>query len=129
MDAAREQEILWPEPGLLDPGLQRVPAGLRDLELDRPLRLLLQDDRPGRDLVAVADIADLEIDEVTAAQLAVDAEVEHRELSDAARHLRRTRSAQMSFSLSGTFWPTILPLFQGSRREVCRVCSMTTPVS
>ena len=28
---------------------------------------------------------------------------------------RRTRSAQMSLTLNGAFWPTILPLFHGSR--------------
>src|SRR5450631_4936678 len=28
---------------------------------------------------------------------------------------KRTRIAQISFSLNGAFWPTSLPLFQGSR--------------
>jgi len=48
----------------------------------------LHDDRSGCDLLAMADIANLEFHEVTASQFAVNAEVEQRELSDAAPHLK-----------------------------------------
>ena len=34
------------------------------------------------------------------------------------RSCRRTRMAHISRSLSGAFWPTILPLFQGTRRRL-----------
>jgi len=34
-----------PKTGFPDPGLHRLPGSRRDLELDRPLRLLLQDGR------------------------------------------------------------------------------------
>ena len=37
---------------------------------------------------------------------------------------RRTRSAQISLTLNGAFWPTILPLFHGSRRTVLTLDSM-----
>ena len=42
----------------------------------------------GCDLLAMADIANLEFHEVTASQFAVNAEVEQRKLSDAALHLK-----------------------------------------
>jgi hypothetical protein len=37
------------------------------------LALVLQDDSPRRDLIPMADVADLQRDEIAAAQLAVDA--------------------------------------------------------
>jgi hypothetical protein len=70
---AREQEVLRFQRGLLDPRLQGVPGGLRDLELDGALGLVLHDDGARCHLVAVAHVPHPEGDEVAAAQLAVDA--------------------------------------------------------
>jgi hypothetical protein len=110
-----EQEVFLLQPGLLDPSLQGIPAGLCDLKLHRTLRLVLHDDGARRHLVAVAHVPDLESDEIAAAQLAVNAEVEQGKLAHPALIWRRTRNAQMSLSLNSAFWPTILPLFHGSR--------------
>ena len=113
VDAARKQKVLGFQPCLLDPVLDGVARCLRDLELHRALGLVLQHYGATCHLVAVADVTDLETNQVASAQLAVGL----KRASSRARPSiwRRTRSAQMSLSLNGAFWPTILPLFHGSR--------------
>jgi hypothetical protein len=72
--------------------------------------------RPRGDLVAVADIAEPERNEVASAKLAVDAQVEERELAHSVFHLKtNSKCPDVLESLNGAFWPTILPLFHGSR--------------
>jgi len=64
------------------PGLALLHCGFNlsgggcDLELDGPLRLVLQDDGARGNLFTVADVADLQGNEVAPAQFAVDPEVE-----------------------------------------------------
>lgn len=87
MKSAGEEEILVLQPSLLDPRLQRLPGGLGYHELNRALGLVLHDDGARRHLIAMAHVPNLESDEVTAAQLAVDAEVEQGEFTNPAVHL------------------------------------------
>ena len=75
----------------------------RDLELNRVLSLVLHDHGARRYLLAMADVPDLEADQIAAASLAVGPQVEEGQLT------------HLSLSLNGAFWPTILPLFHGSR--------------
>jgi hypothetical protein len=57
-----------------------------------------------------------QFDQVTRPKLAVDGKVELRELSLTVAELQAdTDCRDFSFSLNGAFWPTRLPLFQGSR--------------
>src|SRR5262252_19471 len=82
--AAREQKVA----GLLACRLEIVVDGLprliRQLELDRSARLPLAD-RRAVDRVAVRrNVLDLDGDNVAAAQLAVDRQIEHGEVSGAA---------------------------------------------
>ena len=88
VDATREHKVLGLQPCLLDPLLHCVAGRLRDLELHRALRLVLHHHSARCDLIAVAYVLDLETDEVTAAQLAVDSKVEERELANPALHLK-----------------------------------------
>jgi len=76
------------QPGLLDPLLHRIPGGRCDLELHRALGLVLHHHGTGCHLVAVADVPDLEADEVAAAKLAVDSQIEEGELAHPALHLQ-----------------------------------------
>ena len=50
--------------------------------------LVLHHHGAGRDLVPVADVSDLQADEVAAAKLAVDPQVEQRELAHPIFHLK-----------------------------------------
>ena len=76
MEAACEEVVFRAQTCLLDPSGHGLPRGLGDLELHRSRGLLLHDDGPRGDAVAVADVADLQPDEIASAQLAVDTEVE-----------------------------------------------------
>jgi hypothetical protein len=84
MHTTREHEVLRLQPCLLDPRLHGVACRSRDLELDRALGLVLHHHGAGCYLVAVADVSDLEADEVAAAQFAVDSQVEECEVAQAA---------------------------------------------
>src|SRR4051812_28043091 len=87
MQPAGEQELLWFQSGLLYPRLQRISRGLRNLELHRALGLVLHDDGARAHLLAVAYVPDLERDEIAAAELAVDAQVEEGKFPNPLLHL------------------------------------------
>jgi hypothetical protein len=71
-----------------DPGGNRVPRLLGDFKLDRPLGFLLHDDRPRSDSTALDHIVDAESNQIAAAQLAVDGEVEQCEFTGSLRQLQ-----------------------------------------
>src|SRR5262245_6300227 len=83
VSAARKQKfagLLARRPQII---LDRLPGLFGQLELDRPPRLALPDGRPLDRVPGRGDIVDLESHHVTAAQLAVDREIEHGEVSGA----------------------------------------------
>jgi hypothetical protein len=61
--------------------LQRGPALFRDLELNRTARLVPDNRCSVSHVSAGGDVIDPNADEITAAQLAVDGEVEHRQIA------------------------------------------------
>ena len=71
-----------------DPGGDHLPRVLGNLKLDRSLGLLLHDDRTGSHPTAMDHIVNMEPDQITPAQLAVDSEVEHGEFPDATAQLQ-----------------------------------------
>jgi hypothetical protein len=66
---------------MTDPGSNGLPRRLGNLELDGPLRLLLQHDRPRRDSLPMTDISHPQANEVTGSKFAVDGQVEQGEFS------------------------------------------------
>lgn len=87
MDTAREHEVVRFQPRLLDPLLHGITGGRRDLELHRALGIVLHHHGAGCDLVAMANVPHFEADEVTAAKLAVDSQVEESKLAHPTFHL------------------------------------------
>ena len=83
VDPAWKDEVVGPQPGLLDPLLHGFARGRGDLELDWTLGLVLHDHGAGGHLVAVADVPDLQTDEIAASQLAVDSQVRISAIVDA----------------------------------------------
>ncbi len=75
----RKEELFRLQAGGRDPGSDRVPRLLGDLELHRPVRLLLHDNRAWGDMTALEHIANVKPHQVAPAQLAVDGEIEQRE--------------------------------------------------
>src|SRR3954452_15872540 len=75
-DAARKRVIFDRAAAPLQPSQQARACIVHQLELDRATGLLLNDKRATPDVSAADQIADLDLHDVTAAQLAVDREVE-----------------------------------------------------
>jgi hypothetical protein len=65
----------------MNPLVHGLTRDRRDLELDRPAGLLLLDEGAKSDPFAVRDVADLQCHEVAATQIAVDAQIEQRQLA------------------------------------------------
>jgi len=85
---------------------------LGEFEAHRSPGLVLTDGCPVHGIATRRDIAQPEADQIASAQLAVDSEVEQRQIALAPRQLR---IAQICLSLSGGLAPISLPLFQGRR--------------
>jgi hypothetical protein len=97
-----------------DPGGDRLARLLGDLDLDRPLGLLLHDNRAGCDPTALDHIVNMEPDQITPAQLAVQGEVEQRKFPGSMAQLQPNPDRSDLLSFSGGFWPSSLPLFHGT---------------
>ena len=72
----------------MDPCQDRFASLLRDLELQRPLCLLLHDHGASRNALAMADVADSQRHEIARPKFAVDREVEEGELPHAFPNLQ-----------------------------------------
>jgi hypothetical protein len=116
MQPAREQEVLSLQLGLLDPRPQGFPCRLGDLKLDGALGLVLHDDGARCDLIAVADVADPQCDEVATPELAVDAQVEERQLAHAVLHLEPHPKCPDVLELEWSLLPDDLALAELHRR-------------
>src|SRR5579864_3696839 len=88
MNPTREQEVVRLQAGSRDPCLHRLAGRRRDLELHRTLCLLLQNDRPCSDSIAVAQVAHAQLHQVAGAQFAVDTQVEECEVPQPSLHLQ-----------------------------------------
>jgi hypothetical protein len=112
-NAAREQVVLGLETGLDNPCLYRSACRWRDLELHRLPGLALRDDRARRNLSAMLDVAHLQRDQVAAAQLAVDAQIEQRQLARAALLLHARTNRPYVLRLERCLLPDELALVSG----------------
>jgi hypothetical protein len=87
VNATRKHEVVGLQSRVLDPLLYGVAGRRRDLKLNGTLGLVLHHYRSRGHLVAVANVPDLEADEVTASKLAVDSKVEKSKFTDSVVHL------------------------------------------
>src|ERR1700730_2412854 len=81
---AREQELTGPFVGCLEIVIDRLAGLLAQFKSDWPPGLLLQQSRSIRRVPADGDIPDPDGDDVTAAKLTVDRQIEHGEVASAA---------------------------------------------
>src|SRR4051812_24074950 len=88
MNTTREHKVVGFQPCLLDPPLQSVAGRRRDLELNWALGFVLHHHGTSRHLVAMTEVPNFEADEVTAAQLAIDTQVEQSKLAHPTFHLK-----------------------------------------
>jgi hypothetical protein len=88
MKPARKETALRAQASLADPSFYSLPRRLGNLELDRPLGFLLQNDRPRCDCLPVAHIPHLKLDQVAGTELTVNCEVEKGEFATPIGKLR-----------------------------------------
>jgi hypothetical protein len=78
IDTAREDEIVERAAAAREPGEQCLARLGHQLELNRPVGLLLNDSCARSQRSSCDDVADLHLDDVTPAQLAVDRQIKQR---------------------------------------------------
>jgi hypothetical protein len=106
---------------MTDPGSNSLPRRLGDLELYRTLGFLLQHDRPGSHGASVADVSDAQLDQVTRSKLAVDGEVEQRQITVTTSELQADPDRLDLFELERRFLSyelSFVPGFANGRRAV-----------
>jgi len=74
-------------------GAQRGAGLLHDLELNRPAGLVLDNRRPVSHAASRRDVVDPKVNEIAAAQLAIDGEIEQRQIALAANATRQPYDA------------------------------------
>jgi hypothetical protein len=85
----------------------------RHFEANRLSRFLLSDRCPITGASMWGNIFDLKSGDIATAQLAVDGQIEHRQIARLPCTLKPSAINQTGFGCSGGFAPIILPLFQG----------------
>ncbi len=88
MNSGREQEVGCVQARLPDPCRHALTSLFGNLELYRPLRLLLHDRRAASDVLAVTNVAHPQLRQITCPKLAVDGEIEHCQIPHAGRKLQ-----------------------------------------
>ena len=118
MKAAGEQvrapEHLW----TANPIPNGSPRVLRNLELDGPFCLTLDDPNTFADPLSGNEISDLQSNKVTPAQLAVDRKIEKRQISEIVREFKSGADGPDLFREQRAFLADKGPLFHGMRFSV-----------
>ena len=73
---------------LFDPQGERITSGFSDFKLDRSAGFLLHHNSPRRNVIAVTDVAHLELDQVACAKFAIYPKIEQRELPEPVLQLQ-----------------------------------------
>jgi hypothetical protein len=94
--------------------LQRRAGLFGDLELDRTAGLALNDCRAVSHVTANGDVIDLKANEIATPELAVDGEVEHRQIALVTIDLHSGANGPGLSRSQGRFCPTTRPLFHGA---------------
>jgi hypothetical protein len=98
---------------MTDLGPHGLPCRLGNFELNRPLSLLLQHNRPRGHGLAVADIPHPQLDEVAGAEFAVYGQVEQGKLSAPTSELQTDANGSNLFPLEGGLLTDELALVPG----------------
>lgn len=110
---ARKQELVAPKMSLLKPGPYRHSCRFRYFELNWPLRFPLDHHGSGKYLATMGNVAHAQADEIAAAQLAVDCQIEHGEVTDGVRVLEVDSDRPDVLRLEGRLLPDELSLVPG----------------
>ena len=128
VDPARKRILIDRSSTSFKPGKKAGSHVTRNLKLDRPPRLLLNDDRSRLYLQSGYHIANPDLDEVTAAKLAVDREIEQGSVPDASLAIKEEADRPICFWVNGRLVPTFFPGFQATRSRLAS-SNMAWPMS
>ena len=98
-----------------DPCAHGLAGWLRNFELHRALRLLLQHDGPRCHILTVADIPDPQLHQIARPQFAVDGEIKQCEFPPTIRELQANSNCPYLFQFERGLLADELALVQGSR--------------
>jgi hypothetical protein len=122
--AAAEEELARFLASGFDVVVDGLPRLLRQLKPDGSTGFLLANCRAIDCIPTRCNILNPKCDDIATPQLAVDCQIEHRQVAYPPVHLQPGRIDQTCFGSNGGFWPMSLPLFQGSPRGVgAMVCA------
>ena len=110
-----EEEFAWFLAGGSQVVVNGLPGLLGDFEPDRNASLFLPDGGAIDGVSMGRDVVDLERDDITASQLAVDGEIEHRQVSSTSFDLEFGPDRPDMLWPQRSFAPISLPLFQAVR--------------
>jgi hypothetical protein len=102
VDAARKHAGASIYRARFQPVLQRGASLFRDLELDRTAGLVLDNRRAVSHLTTCRDVVDPKANEIATAKLAVDGEIEHRQIAFAVLDLKPDTNGPGLFRPQGT---------------------------
>ena len=104
--------------------VDRLPSLLGDFESDRPACLLLADRCPIHGVAVRGDILDFQAHNVAAPKLAIDRDIEERQIASSAGDLKPRPDRPDVFGLERRFGPRELPLVPGrlpTRIVICEI--------
>ncbi len=111
-DATREQKVLLAKAATDDPRSQGIPSVFRYLELHWTCGLLLNNHRRIAHAAGRRYVADCDGDQIAASELAVDCEIEERQIPFSARHLKSCPDTPDLTRLQRRLLADAWPLFQ-----------------
>jgi hypothetical protein len=125
VEAARPQMFRSDHHGIFEPSRDSLSRSLDDLEADRFTRLALDDRSAVLDLSGSIDVSDLQFYQVAAPQLAVDGEIEKRQLSYLLGNLKTHSDCPDVFRRKRSLLaddPSLVPSWATctNGRQVCR---------
>ena len=84
VNPARKDEVVERASPAFEPSEEAGAGGLKEFELNGATGLLLNDDRSRSNLAAADNVADFDFDDIAAAKLAVDRQIEHRSVAQSS---------------------------------------------
>jgi hypothetical protein len=88
VQATWKEKAFRPKAGAPNPGFDRTPCLLGDLELNSSMRLLLHEDCSRGDAIAMDYVTNTKGNQITGSKLAVDREIEQSELANSFAKLQ-----------------------------------------
>jgi hypothetical protein len=115
INPARESVIFESASSTFEPGEQTATGGLEEFELNGAAGFLLNYASSRANPAAADQVADLDLDDVAPAQLAVDREIEHRAIAYPPLPIKPKPDGQTCWAFNARLAPSFRSAFHGRR--------------